>query len=410
MAQPTAADQPRQMTMRDRLAVFAMFLGALTLGIDAFIISPLLNDMATSLAANPNQIAFAVSSYALSHALFAPILSPLGDRFRPQRVAVVGLLLFSGATVILALQTTLFGLYGFRALAGFGGAMFMPNVQTYLTRTWDRRLSTKLIGMVIGGMSIAIALGVPVGAFVANRFSWQQSFIGIAGIGFLGAAILFIAIGFEPYRSQPTLRSFTDYVKVITVPGIRYALLGTLLWMAAFTGVYTFLGALLQHELAITTAQTGAYLMVYGTANFIASATSGWINPLFGAPHRPVLLFGVLSWICVLGLTGLPLTPPLTMALLAIWALGQGYAINALITLVVLNAGVAVPTALALNSSTIYIGTAIGAALFAKFSGHAIWSLGYPHIVIIGLAMGSSVLAAQCAAQGQARANTPSHA
>lgn len=368
------------------LGVGAMFLGTFTIGIDTFILSPLLTAIGVSFHSNGAQIALGVTAYAIAYAVSAPVLAPLGDRFRPQVVGSVGILIFSAATLALTAQTSLVGFYAFRVLAGVGGAMWTPNVQAFISRHWARPRSTQLIGIVIAGLSAAIAFGVPLGAFVASMLSWQRTFLLIATLGILSGLALFLTLGREHLGYAAATRRLSDYVHTLTTPAVRWALLATLLWMTGFYGIYTFLGTFLQDRMEIGVAASGAYLIAYGIANFIASTTSGWVNTKLGAPHRPIFWFGLSSAVFVLLLSALPLNPILTIVLLAGWAASQGYAATGLITLASSYAGGQVATVLALNSSLIYVGTAAGSALFASFHGPAFLALGLPSAILTLLA------------------------
>lgn len=371
---------------RDVLGVGAMFLGTFAVGIDSFILSPLLKTMAPDFHASVDQIALGVTAYAIAYALGAPLLSPLGDRFRSQVVATAGLTLFAVATLALTVQTSLAGLYVFRVLAGLGGSMWMPNVQAYVTRRWRQPLSTKLIGIIVAGLSAAIALGVPVGAFAASALSWQQTFIGVALLAVLSAVLLLAGLGGDAHHESTASRTIRDYLRTLTSPAVRWALSATLAWMTGFYGLYTYLGTFLQEHLGIGVAATGSYLVAYGVGNFVASTTSGWVNARIGAPHRVIVTFGLTTSLFVLLLTAVPLNPALTIVLLLGWAVSQGYAATALITLAASHGGKQVATVLALNSSLIYVGTAAGSALFGLFPGGAFLALGAPSAVLTVLA------------------------
>lgn len=368
---------------REIIGVVAMFLGTFTVGIDGFILSPLLTAMAGSFRAGVNEIALGVTAYAIAYAVGAPVLAGLGDRFRPQLVAAAGMLIFTAATIALAAQTQLAGLYIFRVIAGFGGAMWMPNVQAYVTRRWAPPLSAKLIGIIVAGLSAAIALGVPVGSFAASVFSWRQTFLGVACLGVLSAAILLCSMTWNRSAVSLAARRWRDYAAALTVPAVRWSLTTTLLWMTGFYGLYTFIGTFLQSSLHIGTAAAGTYLIAYGIGNFAASMTSGWVNTKLGSPRRAITVFGVASCVFVLLLTSASSSAAMTVMFMLGWALSQGYASTALITLAASKARKGSATVvLALNSSLIYVGTALGSAVFGLFRGSAPIALGIPSAVL----------------------------
>ena len=91
--------QPLRLTVCELVGVTAMFLGTFTMGIDSFILSPLLSTMAGTFHATTSQIAYGVTAYAIAYAVGAPLLAPFGDRFGSQRIAATGMLIFARAGI-----------------------------------------------------------------------------------------------------------------------------------------------------------------------------------------------------------------------------------------------------------------------------------------------------------------------
>lgn len=385
--------KPGVLSWREKCSVLGMFLGVFAVGIDSFVISPLLIPISQSLDASVSVVAMGVTAYAVAYAISAPLLAPLGDRFRPARVAIIGICLFAAATLATGFQSTLAGFYTVRALAGIGGAMFTPNIQAHVSRRYDPVTRGKLIGIIMAGLSASIVLGVPLGSWAANVMSWRQVFPFITALGALAAIVLALTLArtedISASSDTPARRSPGAYMQVLSIPRVRFALGATLAWMTAFYGVYTFLGTFLQHRLSIDVAEVGSYLMVYGIGNFAATFTAGWINSRMTPQYMPVIVFGIVNIAAVLALTIVSLSPALVIIIFLIWAASQGYAATALIGI---SASAAPPgkisTVLALNSSFIYVGLALGSAIFGALLHHsALLGMGLPAAILTILAM-----------------------
>ena len=344
--------------------------------------------MAASFRATTSQVAIGVTAYAIAYAVGAPLLAPLGDRYRAQIVATAGILVFSAATVAASMQNTLVGLYAARIFAGIGGAVSTPNVQAYVTRRYSPALRAKLIGIIMAGLSFSIVLGVPVGSFAASMLSWRTTFQGVALMGAIAALLLIAGAGSDRYGQAPGMRRMSDYGTTLASTGVRHALGATLLWMTGFYGLYTYLSPFLQQRLGIGVAATGFYLIAYGAGNLLASLSSGWVSARIGTASRTILVMGIVSGIFVILLTAMPLNPTLAVVFLIGWAIAQGYGATALVMLAASQSRHHAAIVLALNSSFIYVGVALGSALFGLFQGPAIVALGIPSVALtIGAAI-----------------------
>lgn len=372
MTTQTAETTVQPLSAREKISVAGMFLGVFAVGIDSFVISPLLTPMSKSLAGSVAAVAIGVTTYAVAYAVSAPILAPLGDRYRPANIAIVGITIFAVATLATSFQNSLIGFYTVRAVAGVGGAMYTPNIQAHVSRRYDPIMRGKLIGIIMAGLSASIVLGVPFGAWAANVMSWRQVFPFITVLGVLAAIILGTTrvAALTDKSKTPTSpvpkRSLGVYLQAFSTSKVRFALGATLTWMTGFYGIYTFLGTFLSQQLSINVAKVGTYLMVYGIGNFIATFTAGWINARLGSGSRPVIVFGVINIGAVFALTTIPLTPLSVVTIFLVWAASQGYAATALIGMAASAAPAQVSTVLALNSSFIYVGLALGSAIFGQ--------------------------------------------
>lgn len=378
-------EQEKTLTNRQKIAVVGMFLGVFAVGLDSFIISPLLPPMASSLNGSPRDVAIGVTTYAIAYAVGAPLLAPMGDRYNPKIIATLGIVIFATSTIATSFQNTLTGFYVVRAIAGIGGAMYTPNIQAYISRRYEASLRAKLIGIVMAGLSASIVLGIPIGSWAASILSWRQVFPAIAAIG-LTAGFILITTGSKYETSgvdSSVDRSVATYVKALSRSEVKYALGSTLAWMTAFYGVYTFLGSFLQERLSITVAEVGMYLMVYGIGNFAATFSAGWVNSRIGSGPRSVAIFGALNIGSVIVLTTMPLSPIVVMTIFLVWAASQGYAVTALIGIAAGSAPAQASTVLALNSSCIYVGLALGSAVFGALLSHgSLIGMGVPAAIL----------------------------
>ena len=88
------------MNIKNFSTVTGLFLGVFVVGVDSFIISPLLPQIAQDFHATISQTALGVTTYALCEMIGAPLFGPLGDRFSKRKLLITGMSLFLGATLL----------------------------------------------------------------------------------------------------------------------------------------------------------------------------------------------------------------------------------------------------------------------------------------------------------------------
>lgn len=351
----------QQRVLRPRFLVAGLFLLVFLMGADSFIISPLLVTIAHGYQATVARAALGVTVYAVCYAGGAPFLGPLGERYPAKRLLLGGASVFLVGNLGCAVAPTLGWFYVCRAITGLGAALALPNVWATLGRVFRGKQLAVAMGVTMAALSLAIALGVPLGTAVAAVIGWHGIFWGGAGVSLVCLGVLSVVVPEFPGATK-ALAYRTSFRQVSQTPHVVRSLGVTLAWMLGFYALYTFLGPALMRELGQTTRQVGRDLMVYGGGNFLASFGSGYLTSRVGL-LRSVRVTGSLSVLCVFslgsfwgGLTGV-------LVSLLLLALVQGWGVTALTTYVVQLAPTNRTTVMALNNAGLYLGLTLGSLL-----------------------------------------------
>jgi DHA1 family inner membrane transport protein len=363
-------DASRSFDGRDIITVIGLFIGVFAIGVDSFVISPILAPIAASLGTTADRAGLGVAAYAICYAIGAPVFGPLADRFGRRTMMLTGFLIFIVGTLLCSVAQTLTAFCGFRAISGLGAALVTPNVFAFVGATFPPPRMAKVMGIVLSALSMSIVLGVPIGSYVTQATAWQGAFILVSAIAAVALVIVALVL---PGTGAGTRRQgyFASFATVFRTPRADLALLATLGWMTGFYAVYTYLGTFIRTEMGVDTGTVGTFLLAYGVGNFAASFFAGWFVARVGL-LRTIALTGTVSAALVMMLGQLPDSAPLLVLVLMVWAILQGIGVTALTT----NSSGAVTTVrstmMAMNSSGIYfgltIGSALGGALFA--GGH----------------------------------------
>ncbi len=137
----------------------------------------------------------AFSTFALVHAGVGPFFGPIAERFGPRRV-----ILFGGCVLAIGLflagQTSqpwhLYLAFGIIAAVGIGFSGYVPLV--ILVRGWFPTRIGTAVGLATAGISMGIALLIPVCQFLIDEFGWRWALrvLAAAVVGWLVPATLWL--------------------------------------------------------------------------------------------------------------------------------------------------------------------------------------------------------------------------
>ncbi len=101
-------------------ALFTLCIGFFMIMIDLTIVTVATPTLITKLHATPNQAIWVSSAYALTYAVPVLITGRLGDRFGPRKIYIIGLAVFTLASLWCGLTTRIGALIVARAVQGAG--------------------------------------------------------------------------------------------------------------------------------------------------------------------------------------------------------------------------------------------------------------------------------------------------
>ncbi|NLT55936.1 MAG: MFS transporter [Actinomycetales bacterium] len=165
---PFGADgHPRRWTV---LAVLIVSL--LIVVLDNTVLNIALPTIQRDLGASLSQLVWSVDSYILAFATLLFTWGALGDRYGRKLVLVIGLVVFAVGSVLSAFATTPERLIAFRVVMGAGGAAVIPVTLAIITVVFPRHERGRAIGVWVGAVGGAMALGPVVGGLLLENPQW----------------------------------------------------------------------------------------------------------------------------------------------------------------------------------------------------------------------------------------------
>ncbi|CAI2495294.1 Purine efflux pump PbuE [Serratia ficaria] len=336
-----------------------MALGTFAIGTDAFIVAGMLSPLAATLAVAPAQAGWLISIFALAYALFAPLSAWLLGHLNRRRILQLALALFIVGNLTCAFAAGYLQLSLGRILAALGAACYTPQAAAAAAELAPEKRRGRAISIVYGGMTLAIALGVPFGTFFTQLIGWREVFALITLLG--AAALLGLSLALRPLAAPGSYG-----LKARLAPLRQKAVLTPLL-IAFFAVcsehlVYSYVSVLLRHTRLGSERILPFALLAFGIGAVIGNAVSGKLTDTLGS--RLTLLLSITAQTLTLLLLGFSLASPWrVLTLFLVWGIaGWMYLVPLQHHLLALSKR-AGPLTVALNGSALYAGIAAGGML-----------------------------------------------
>jgi len=353
--------------MDTRLLVLCF--GNFVIGTGTLIVPGMLPALAQGLGVTVPVAAQLITAFALTVCLTAPVFAALTARFDRRGLLVGVQLLFAAGHFAAAFATGLHELLVLRVLSSIGAAIFTAQAASTAALLVPAERRGSAIAFVFLGWSIASVAGMPLGAYISETLGWPAGFLMVG----MGALIAAAAVRF-------------------TIPGgLRIAPIGRAMWASLFANrrllltvgvtavqaaaqftLFSFLVPSFKTLFNASPEMISLLLILLGITGVAGNIIGARLVDRIGAAQ--VTLYGLLSmlashiiWIFVPG------SWLLLVIFLVLWGIGCFSSNSAQQARLVMMSPPHAPVSVAMNSSAMYfgqaVGTASGAALLAGIGG-----------------------------------------
>jgi EmrB/QacA subfamily drug resistance transporter len=170
---------PMTMDSRRRwIALYVLCLGTLMIVLDTTIVNVALPSIRTDLGFSETSLAWVVNAYLLTFGGFLLLGGRLGDLYGHRRMFLIGITLFTLASLACGLATTQGFLVTARAIQGLGGAVVsavsLSLIMTLFTEPAERAKAMGVFGFVAAGGG---TIGVLLGGILTDTLNWHWIFL-----------------------------------------------------------------------------------------------------------------------------------------------------------------------------------------------------------------------------------------
>jgi predicted MFS family arabinose efflux permease len=354
--------------LSELLPLLWLTLGTFATGTESFMIAALLPGLAADLSVSITAAGQLMTVFALTYALSSPVLAAFTGGVNRRQVLLLSMTAFALANFVAAAAVDYWQLMAARILLACAAGLYVPSASALAGVVVSPQRRGTALAIVTGGSSIAVALGVPLGAIIGHAMGWRMTFVGVGILGSLAVAGLLF--GFP--RSvgagigAPTLR---ERLAVIQQPPVLAALLVTVIWGTGAYTVYSYLVPYLTRVVGIDDSHVGFALFIWGCAAVTGLFTGGAINDRFGAramilPALALLALAFAGLSFVPNLAGGKILLAYAVVAIVVWGVaGWGFFPAQQARLIGIAGVKSAPIALSLNASSMYLGFSLGAAL-----------------------------------------------
>lgn len=363
------------------IRLVGLALGTFAIGIEGFVVASLLPEIAGDTGVSLVQAGYLVVTYAFAYAIGAPIIAALTGALDRRLVLAGSALVFVLGAVLASISPTYILLLIARLLIAVVAGLYAATAQATAVAISEPHHRARAISVIVGGTTLAVAFGAPLGAFISGFAGWRGTYLFIALIGVLATLIVWLLLPRGLYADKMTL---AKRLSVIRHPGLLPALLTMLLYMTGGFAVYTYIAAVAVEGVGLSREYLPIILLAFGVGAAFGNFLGGQLADRFGAT-KTVIAASVLNTIALILVSWIMTLPHefagvALIAHMVVWGVIAWMFPPAQASRILAIAPESAPLALSLNYSALYLGVAIGSMI----GGLVIANLGLAYLGTVG--------------------------
>jgi predicted MFS family arabinose efflux permease len=340
-----------------RSAAWALLAGNFAIGCGVMVAPAALNDLVRSLQVPVPVGGQLISVAAVMMAGGAPLLAAAVAGWDRRRLLALALVWYALGHFACALMPAFAALMPVRALTVLGAAVFTPQAAAAIAVMTPPAERGRAITFIFLGWSVASVLGMPVNSYIAETFGWATAF---AFVGLLSAVAAVGVWHTLPDGIRPAALTLRAWRETLTHPLLMGMVAVTALSASGQFTLFAYFAPYYRQELGVSASGVSLLFMWFGAFGLLGNVLLQRSIDRFGAARCVTLMLGFMALSLLLWPLG---TGLLSMALVITpWALGCFSSNSAQQARLGLAAPALAPALMALNTSAMYVGQAIGAA------------------------------------------------
>ncbi len=249
-----------------------MALGAFGIITTEFGVIGIMPAIAKSFNISIDTAGWLLSGFALTIALTGPFTTLLTARINRKIMMCLVLGIFVLSNLLSAIAPNFTVLMIARILPAFLHPVFWAVATVAASKQVAPKDAPKAVSVVLGGLSIATVLGVPITTYMADLFNWKASFVLSGIINLIAFAALALFVPSMPVKENT---SSGEQLKVLKRGQLWVNLFATLVMIAGMFSSYGYLAEYLGKVTRMNGGAISLMLLLFGGAGIAGNWLTG---------------------------------------------------------------------------------------------------------------------------------------
>ena len=262
-------------------ALLALAIGGFGIGMTEFVIMGILPEVSEALDISIPRAGHFISAYALGVVVGAPLLTAFGNKWPAHKVLLALMVWFTIFNTLSAFSNSYLLLLVTRFLSGLPHGAFFGIGAVVAGKLAKPGKDAQAIAIMFTGLTVANVIGVPLGTWLGQNFSWGVSFIAVGIVGVM--AVLSIKF-WMPELPKAASNGFRKDLKVMKKPELWMVILLTTIGTGGFFAWYSYIAPLIT-DVAGHNEEIVSYAMILAgvgmvVGNFLGAKLAEMFSPI----------------------------------------------------------------------------------------------------------------------------------
>ncbi|RFM27411.1 MFS transporter [Deminuibacter soli] len=253
-------------------SIYIMALGAFGIITTEFGVIGIMPAIAKSFGISIDTAGWLLSGFALTIALTGPFTTLLTAKVNRKTMMCLVLATFVLSNALSAVAPNFTVLMIARILPAFLHPVFWAVATVAASKQVEPKDAPKAVSVVLGGLSIATVLGVPITTYVADVFNWQTSFVVSGIINLVAFAALVLFVPSMPVTEDTSVR---HQLVILRKPQLWLNLTATLIMIAGMFSTYGYLAEYLGKITRMNGGEISLMLLLFGATGIVGNWLTG---------------------------------------------------------------------------------------------------------------------------------------
>lgn len=340
-------------------ALWALMVGNFVIGTGVMVVPGTLNDISASLGVSIPQAGQLITAAAILMGLGAPVFASLVAGWDRRRLLALSLVWYGVLTAACAIAPNYAALLPLRVLAVIAPAVFTPQAAASVGLLVDPAQRGRAITFVFLGWSVASVMGMPLSAWISGELGWRWAFGLVAAMSFASGAWVWREM---PDGIKPAALSREAWGRTIGSATLMMAVGVTLLSAFGQFTLFSYFAPYFAQTLGAGGAALSLMFLWFGVFGLAGNVAVTRFIDRIGTPMAVLITLGAMALSLLLWPLGRHGFWAQALVIIP-WALGCFASNSAQQARLVQLSPVLAPATVALNTSAMYGGQALGAAL-----------------------------------------------